>query len=193
MEEDYKKRLLEILYEKSFRYDPAGGFRLASGRKSHVYIDSKKTVLSAEAMVLVGRNFFEMIKDIQGLEGIGGLTLGADPIAYATAFYSNMHKKPLSVFIVRKEIKAHGTKRAVEGDLGRGARVVIVDDVVTTGASTIKAIESALEEGFEIKKVVALVDREEGGRENIQKRIECPFEALFKKSDLMRLHRQRAG
>ncbi len=193
MQQDIKKRLLEILYERSFKYDPECGFVLASGKRSNVYIDSKRTVLYSGAMVLVGRSFFEMIKDIEGLDGIGGLTLGADPIAYATAFYSNMQNRPLSVFIVRKEVKGHGTKSAIEGDLGRGAGVVIVDDVVTTGGSTIKAIDRALEAGYEIKKVLALVDREEGGRENIEKRIDRPFEALFTKSDLLRLHSERTG
>ena len=179
--------LLKILLKNSFRYDPSGGFLLSSGKKSDVYIDAKKTVLSSGGMVLTGRAFFEKIKD-KDIDGIGGLTLGADPLAYAAAIISNLEGKPLNVFIVRKEAKKHGTQRWIEGPLKKGARVVIVDDVVTTGQSTIKAIEKAREAGFEVIKAIALVDREEGGRENIERY--CKFESIFTKKDLLDLHKK---
>jgi len=180
-------RLLGILYEKSFRYDPDGGFRLASGATSDIYIDVKKTVLSPEGIVLTGRALFEKIKAMD-IDGIGGLTLGADPIACATAVIANLEGRPLGVFIVRKEPKKHGTQRWIEGSLPEGASVVIVDDVVTTGGSTIKAIERAREAGFRVVKAIAFVDREEGGRENIERH--CPFDAVYTRRDLLALHEE---
>ncbi|MCK4846925.1 MAG: orotate phosphoribosyltransferase, partial [Deltaproteobacteria bacterium] len=169
-------------------FDPNKGFLLASGQKSDVYIDVKKTVLFSEGITLTGEIVFDMIKD-DDVAGIGGLTLGADPIAYATAFASNLKGKALSVFIVRKETKAHGTQRKIEMPFEAGTSVVVIDDVVTTGGSTIKAIEGARDAGLIVKKVVALVDREEGGRENIE--AHCPFEAVFTKTDLLNLRKKR--
>lgn len=183
------EKLLKIIFEKSFRFDPDFGFQLASGTKSDVYIDVKKTVLSSEGMELVGRAVFDAIKDLD-VDGVGGLTLGADPIAYATAFVGNMSKKPLEAFVIRKETKKHGTMRWLEGNLAEGARVVIIDDVITTGGSTIKAIERATEAGLEVVLVLALVDREEGGRENIAKACSSPFKAIFTKSDLLELRKK---
>lgn len=178
------ERLLQLLYERSFRFDPEKGFTLASGQKSDVYIDVKKTVLSAEGITLTGDAVYDKVKD-DDITGIGGLTLGADPIAYAAAFAANLKGKALNVFIVRKETKGHGTQRKIEMPFEAGASVVVLDDVVTTGGSTIKAIRSAQDAGLVVKKVVALVDREEGGRENIE--AHCPFETVFTKSDLLKL------
>ncbi len=175
--------LLEILYRRSFRYDPDHGFKLSSGGTSDIYIDVKKTVLSAEGIMLVGKAVFEKIKD-DDIDGIGGLTLGADPLAYTAAYTSNLSGKPLDVFIVRKEPKKHGTQRAIEGSLERGARVVVVDDVITTGGATVKAIESVLAAGFTVVKAVVLVDRQEkNGRQNIEKF--CPVESVFTREDLL--------
>ncbi len=187
---DEKRRLLEILYERSFRFDPECGFTLASGEKSDLYVDCKKTVLSAEGMELTGKALFEKIKGKE-VDAIGGLTLGADPLAYACAMISNQAGSPLDVFIVRKEPKKHGTQRWVEGTVKEGARVVVVDDVVTTGGSTIKAIERARETGFEVLLVLALVDREEGGRENVERL--CPFDSIFTRSDLLSLRAEKEG
>ncbi|MCK4739556.1 MAG: orotate phosphoribosyltransferase [Deltaproteobacteria bacterium] len=183
-----KNSLLEILYKKSFRFDPECGFTLASGKKSDLYVDVKKTLLSAEAMEMAGRALYSLIKE-EDIEGVGGLTLGADSLAYASAMISNMDGKPMEVFIVRKEVKEHGTKSKIEGNLKEGARVVIFDDVATTGGSTIKAIERAKSAGYVVVKAVAFVDREEGGRENIEKY--CPFEALFTRSDLLGIHNKK--
>lgn len=181
-----REKLLKIIFDRSFRFDANFGFKLSSGLKSDVYIDIKKTVLSAEGMELVGRVVFDVIKDLE-VDGVGGLTLGADPIAYAAALVSNMSGKPLEAFVIRKETKKHGTMRWLEGNLNEGARVVIIDDVITTGGSTIKAIERAVEAGLEVVLVIALVDREEGGRENIGKACPAPFKAIFTKTDLMEL------
>lgn len=189
---DYRNELLNILYTKSFRFDPEKGFTLASGQKSDVYIDVKKTVLRAEGMRLTGYAFYQALKD-EELDGIGGLTLGADPIAYAAALTSTLNGKPLNAFIVRKEPKKHGTQQWIESTLEKGAKVAIVDDVVTTGGSTIKAIERALLAGFDVRRVITLVDREEGGRENIEKIIKCRFDSIFKKKDLVDLYMKEKG
>lgn len=182
--------LLKILYERSFRFDPGCGFTLASGKKSDLYVDSKKTVLSSDGMILTGRAFFKLIKD-EDVSAVGGLTLGADPIAMATAMISNLAGAPLDVFIVRKVPKEHGTRRPIEGSVEKGARVIVIDDVVTTGGSTVKAIESAKEAGFVVVGAVALVDREEGGKENVEKH--CPLKSVFTRADLLKLHKERGG
>ncbi len=187
MDQDYKKALLDTLYTRSFKFDAEKGFTLASGQKSDVYIDCKKTVLSAEGLEGVGFTFFQELK-LEPIDGIGGLTLGADPIAYATALISTMNGKPLDVFIVRKEPKKHGTQQWIETNLQPGAWVCIVEDVVTTGASTLLAVQRAREYGFQVRRVLALVDREEGGKDRIQNEGKVKFDALFTKTDLMELH-----
>ena len=179
-----QKELARIVFEKSFRYDPDFGFTLSSGTKSDVYVDVKKTVYSPQGMELVGKVMCEKLKDLD-YDGIGGLTLGADPIALATALVSTQQGKPVEVFVVRKEAKKHGTERWVEGNLTEGARVVVVDDVATTGASTIKAIERAREAGFEVVKAVVFVDREEGGLDAIKKY--CDAEAVITRTELVAL------
>ncbi len=191
MDASYKQDLLDILYTKSFLFDPAKGFTLSSGEKSDVYIDVKKTVLSSIGMELVGFAFFQELKN-EPIDAVGGLSLGADPIAFATALVSTMNNKYLDAFIVRKEPKAHGTEKWIEGSLQKGATVVVVDDVVTTGASIITAIERMREAGFEVRRSWALVDREEGGKENIQEKAKCRFDAIFTKSDLIELHKEQS-
>lgn len=189
MGQEYKGHLLETLYIRSFQHDPEGNFLLASGRKSDVYIDAKKTTLSAEGMELVGYAFFQELKR-EAVDGIGGLTLGADPIAYATAIVSTMQGKGLDAFIIRKEPKKHGTMRWIEGNLKPGAWVAIVEDVATTGDSTILAIERAREEGFQVRRVIALVNREEGASENILAKTGLKLEAIFTKTELLELHKK---
>jgi orotate phosphoribosyltransferase len=159
-----KKIIIELSYEKR-------NVVLASGRASDFYFDGKQTTLHPEGGYLTGKLFFEAIRDVEGVEGVGGLTLGADPIATATSVVSFLEGKPVPGFIIRKEPKGHGTGAWLEGrkNLKPGARVVIVEDVVTSGGSSIKAIKRAEEEGLKVLGVVTLVDREEGGRENIEK------------------------
>lgn len=158
-----KKIIIELSYEKR-------NVTLASGRQSDFYFDGKQTTLHPEGGYLTGKLFFEAIKDVEGVEGVGGLTLGADPIATATSVVSFLEGKPVPGFIIRKEPKGHGTGAWLEGrkNLKPGSRVVIVEDVVTSGGSSLKAIKRAEEEGLKVLGVVTLVDREEGGRENIE-------------------------
>ncbi|MEK6790684.1 MAG: orotate phosphoribosyltransferase [Deltaproteobacteria bacterium] len=189
MNQEYKMHLLEVLCARSFMHDPQSGFTLTSGAKSDVYIDVKKTAMSAEGMQLIGYAMFQELK-LEPVDAVGGLTLGADPIAYATALVSTINGKALDAFIVRKEPKKHGTMKWVEGNMKKGAWVVIVDDVVTTGGSTILAIERAREEGLQVRRVIALVDREEGAKENIESKTRCKFESLFTKTDLMEMHKK---
>lgn len=162
--ERLKKIIIELSYEKR-------KVTLASGRESDFYFDGKQTTLHPEGGYLTGKLFFDAIKDVENVEGVGGLTLGADPIATATSVVSFLEGKPIPGFIIRKEPKGHGTGAWLEGrkNLKPGSRVVIVEDVVTSGGSSMKAIKRAEEEGLKVLGVVTLVDRQEGGRENIEK------------------------
>jgi len=165
-----KNELIRQLCEKSFRYTDEPTFKLVSGRLSRFYVNCKPTTLSPQGMVLVGNLIFETLKD-SGVVGVGGLTFGADPIAVAVAYTSELKKQPIHAFSIRKNRKDHGVIRWVEGDLNPGDRVAIIDDVATTGGSTIKAIERASSEGLNVVKAVILVDRQEGGVENIRKHV----------------------
>jgi orotate phosphoribosyltransferase len=183
--EALKARLLKLLHQKSFRQNPEAIFRLSSGRMSPFYIDAKKTTLDPEGAFLVGKIIFRLIRDLQ-VDGIGGLTLGADPIAQAVAMISFIENQPIPAFIIRKEPKGHGTQAWMEGHLPAGARVVVVEDVITTAASTLKAIETLKEAGHTVVKVVALVDRQEGGEQNLA-RAGYALDALFRLDDLKAL------
>lgn len=165
-----KQELIDILCRKSFKYSEEPIFKLVSGRMSSFYVNCKPTTLDPRGMFLVGHLVFDAIKDAD-VAGIGGLTFGADPIAVATAFASELRKHPIRAFSIRKEKKDHGIIRWIEGEMAPGDRVAIIDDVATTGGSTIKAIERACEEGLTVVKAVVLVDRQEGGLENIQQRV----------------------
>ena len=162
-----KGRLIELIIEKAFKYSEEPVFKLVSGRMSNYYFNCKAVTLYPEGMYLLGNLFFDLIKDLD-IRGIGGLTLGADPVAYAVAYTSYLKNKPVEAFVVRKTPKSHGTMQWLEGNIKSGDRVVIVDDVITTGKSTIEAITRAKEAGLEIVKVIALIDRQEGGREAIE-------------------------
>ncbi len=165
-----KQELIEIIYRKSFKYSQEPSFKLVSGKMSRFYVNCKPTTLSPRGMFLVGHLVFDAIKDLAP-DGIGGLTFGADPMAVATAFVSELKGKPINAFSIRKTQKDHGIIRWVEGDMTPGQRVVIIDDVATTGGSTIKAIVRAGSEGLDVVKVVILVDRQEGGLENIRQHV----------------------
>ena len=168
---DMKQELVEIICEKSFKYTKAPSFKLVSGRMSQFYVNCKPTTLSPRGMFLVGHLVFEDIRDLKP-DGIGGLTFGADPMAMAVAFVSELKHSPINAFSIRKTKKDHGIIiRWIEGDVKPGQRVVIIDDVATTGGSTIKAIERAESEGLDVIKAVILVDRQEGGLENIRKHV----------------------
>ena len=166
-----KQELIDILCRQSFKYTEEPSFKLVSGRMSRFYVNCKPTTLSARGMYLVGHLMFDQIKDSPA-SAVGGLTFGADPIAVATAFASAIKARPVNAFSIRKSRKDHGIIKWVEGDVQPGQPVVIIDDVATTGGSTIKAIERAQSEGLEVIKSVILVDRQEGGLENIRKHVE---------------------
>jgi orotate phosphoribosyltransferase len=178
-----KEKLKAIIKELSYEKRKV---TLASGRESDFYFDGKQTTLHPEGGYLTGKLFFDAIKDVEGVEGVGGLTLGADPIATATSVVSFLEKKPVPAFIIRKEPKGHGTGAWLEGrkNFKPGSKVVIVEDVVTTGGSSMKAIRRAEEEGLKVLGVVTLVDREEGGRENIEKEGYW-LKAIFTKSEVV--------
>lgn len=159
---------------------------LSSGKKSNFYIDCKQTSLSAEGHFLVGQLFCAVIQTIAPTaEAIGGLTLGADPLASATSTLSFLGGRPLHAFLIRKDPKGHGTDKYLEGmsNLRPGMPVVILEDVVTTGASTIKAIERARSAELDVIHALALVDRDEGGREKVE--AHCPLTSLFTRHDFM--------
>jgi orotate phosphoribosyltransferase len=179
-----RQELLHILATKSFRL---GDFKLSSGGRSDYYIDCRTTTLDARGAQLTGQVFLEEIQRRGwNAEAIGGLTMGADPIVVAVAVTSGT----LNGFLVRKAEKQHGTAQRIEGFRGKGARVVIVDDVCTTGASTIQAIEAAREFGFDIVGVMCLVEREEAhGRGDVEKAATpAPFVAVFTASDVRKEH-----
>jgi len=177
-----KDKLRVLLIKKSFKYSNKPVFTLVSGRKSQFYIDCKMTTLYSKGMVYTGNIIYDMIADLS-VKGIGGLTLGADPIAQATAMIAGQKGSDLISFVIRKEPKKHGLMKWIEGDIHSGDSVVIIDDVITTGGSTIQAIDKAEESGLYIVKVLVLVDREEGGRENIRDR-GYEVESVFTKSEL---------
>lgn len=178
-----KQELIEILCRKSFKYSQEPVFKLVSGRMSQFYVNCKPTTLSPRGMFLVGNLVFEAISDLD-VKGVGGLTFGADPIAMAAAFVSELKKNPIQAFSIRKTQKDHGIVKWIEGDLAQGDRVVIIDDVATTGGSTIKAIERARSEGLDVVKAVILVDRQEGGLENIRSHVH-DVSAVITREDLM--------
>jgi orotate phosphoribosyltransferase len=187
--DEMKYRLAEIILERSFQYRDNPPFTLASGKTSNYYFNCKTTTMDPEGMYLIGNILFEMLADAD-VSAAGGLTLGADPIANALSLISYQKKKPINSFVVRKDAKNHGTKSGIEGNISPGERVVIIDDVITTGGSTITAIEIAREAGLEVDRVIALVDREEGGRENIKKYTDR-VDAVLTRSEIMNLYKGR--
>jgi orotate phosphoribosyltransferase len=179
-----RQELLKLLAQKSFRL---GEFKLSSGGTSDYYIDCRTTTLDARGAQLVGQVFLEEMRG-QGwhADAIGGLTMGADPIVVAVAVTSGT----LHGFLVRKAEKQHGMGQRVEGFREKGARVVIVDDVCTTGSSTVQAIEAAREFGFNVVGAMCLVEREEAhGRPNVEKAAApAPFISIFTANDVRREH-----
>ena len=166
-----KQELIEIICQQSFQYSRKPDFKLVSGKMSQFYINCKPTTLSPRGMFLIGHLVFDIVKDLK-VDGVGGITFGADPISVATAFVSELKHNSIKAFSIRKTQKDHGMARWIEGDVKHGERVAIIEDVVTTGGSTIKAIERARSEGLNVVKVVVLVDRREGGIENIRQQVE---------------------
>ncbi|MFZ5624976.1 MAG: orotate phosphoribosyltransferase [Gemmatimonadota bacterium] len=163
---DLEAELRDLLLERAVR---RGEFILASGQRSSYYIDCRVATMSARGLVLIGR------LGLAAIEGrgwapaaVGGLTMGADPVAYAVAAASWHAGRPIDAFSVRKQAKEHGTQRRIEGNFERGQRVVVVEDVITSGASALQAIEAVRAEGGEVAGVLAVVDRLQGGRAAIE-------------------------
>jgi orotate phosphoribosyltransferase len=183
-----RDQLLELLATNSFRL---GEFTLSSGGKSDYYIDCRTTTLHAHGAELTGRVFLDLIQQ-QGWnpQAVGGLTMGADPIVVATSVISSQAGAPIHGFLVRKAEKTHGMGRRVEGFQEKGARVVIVDDVCTTGSSTVQAIEAAREFGFNSAGVACLVERlEAGGRPAVEKAAApAAFISVFTSNDVKAVH-----
>ena len=179
--EERKGRLLQLLKRLSYEQREV---TLASGLKSNFYIDCKQAVLTAEGHFLVGALFHRILSEqAREVEAIGGVTMGADPLASAVSTVSFIAGRPLAAFYVRKEAKGHGTGQWLEGtkSLRPGMPVAILEDVVTTGGSALKAIARAREHGLKVAVILGLVDREEGGRETLEK--EAPLITLFRKRD----------
>src|SRR5579863_186152 len=180
-----RQELLRLLARKSFRL---GEFKLSSGATSDYYVDCRTTTLDARGAQLTGKVFLQEIRKQKWKpKAIGGLTMGADPIVTAVAVTSG----EINGFLVRKGEKQHGTGQRIEGFREVGALVVIVDDVCTTGASTVQAIEAAREFGFKVIGVMCLVEREEaGGRPNVEQAASpAPFIAIFTANDVRKVHR----
>jgi orotate phosphoribosyltransferase len=184
-----KERLGEIIIARSFKYSDNPPFTLASGRKSNYYFNCKPTTLDPEGMNLIGTILFDMLKDSE-ITAAGGLTLGADPIANALSVISYQKGKPIKSFIVRKDAKDHGTKSSIEGSIRPGEKVVIIDDVITTGGSTIIAIEQAHEAGLIVDRIITLIDREEGGKENILRHVN-DVRSIFTSTEIMHLRAKK--
>ena len=178
-----RERLADLLCERSLR---RGDFVLASGARSSYYIDARTTTMSGAGQYLIGRLGLAAIDDLGwDADAVGGLTLGADPIAYAIAHAAARIDRSLDAFTVRKQAKQHGAGRRVEGAFREGMRVVVCEDTITTGGSALDAIAALEEAGAIVVGVLALVDREEGGRAAIEER-GYPVRALFTAGELLR-------
>jgi orotate phosphoribosyltransferase len=174
-----RARLRQLLRTHSLLF---GEFTLASGQRSRFYFDSKRTTLLAEGAFLAAVEILATIR-AQRIEAdaIGGMTLGADPIVCPVAALSYLQGQPLAAFIVRQATKAHGTGQRIEGNLERGSRAIVVDDVVTTGGSTLRAIEAVEQAGARVVAVICLVDREQGGAEALRR---WPFHPVFRRGEI---------
>lgn len=177
-----RKYLKNLLLERSVRL---GDFTLSSGAKSSYYIDARQTTMTAEGQRLTGKIAYTLIEEAGwDVSHVGGLTLGADPVAYAIAHHSTGRGRTLAGFTVRKEPKDHGTGQQIEGGLPTDARVVVVEDAVTTGGSAIRAIEVLRKYGASVAGVICLVDREEGGRSRLDE-LGVPLLAVFTGPELL--------
>ncbi len=180
-----KKQLLDILLAKSIK---TGHFVLASGKESDLYCDCRVTALDAHGANLIGECGWQLVQEeilarFPNATAIGGMTMGADPISLAIGMYSAKCEKPFNVFTVRKEAKDHGRGKRIEGNFSAGQEVIVVDDVITTGGSTLKAIDAIEAEGGKVVAALVLVDREEGGREAIEAR-GLPVYPLFTRASI---------
>ena len=178
---DNKKRLLEILRKDAFFKEK---ITLSSGKESDYYIDARRVTLTSEGAYLAAKIILDMTKD-DTLDAIGGPTLGADPMVGAVAAVSFKDKKPINTFIIRKAPKAHGKQQQIEGPLlAKGAKVVLIDDVATTGKAFVQSLEVMKKEGINVIKAICIVDRKEGATEAVQA-LGCKLEAMFDISEFL--------
>lgn len=178
-----RKRLLELIREKSYEKKKVV---LSSGRESDFYVDCRQVTLNSEGSYLVGKIMYDLLNaKEEKVQAVGGLTLGADPIVTAVAVISHIRGTPIHSFIIRKEAKKHGTGAWIEGtkNLVEGMKVAILEDVVTTGASTRKAIEGARSIGLVVQRVICLVDRNEGGADAVRE-LGYDLEAIFLRDEI---------
>ncbi len=178
-----RDRLKELIVKKCLKVADQPVFKLSSGKLSRFYVDLKQITFDPEGAYLVGKLMYRLVRDFKP-EAVGGLTLGADPIAYSVSFVSFMEGAPIKPFVVRKEPKGHGMKRQIEGLVSAGERVAVVEDVVTTAGSSLKAVRACREAGLEVVGVFTIVDRQEGGKENIEEE-GLELYSLFKLSELL--------
>lgn len=183
-QEQKRQRLKELLLQKSYR---EGKIKLSSGRESDFYIDGKQTTLDAEGAYLCGKLLYDMICEKgNNVTGVGGMTLGADPLVTAVSIVSYLEGKSLPAFIVRKEPKSHGTENYLEGreNLPEGASVALLEDVVTTGGTLLQVIDRVETQGFKVGLVATIVDRQEGGKEALGAK-GYELHALFTREELL--------
>lgn len=169
-----RSRLIQLFHERALKF---GDFTLASGKKSTYYLDGKQISLHSEGLRLVSHGLLELLQDVD-FAAIGGMSIGADPIVGGVLTAAAEQKKSLAGFLVRKEAKGHGTNRFIEGPVSPGMKVIVIDDVVTTGGSALQAVDRIVEFGCEVVGVVGIVDRKEGGADNFSAR-QLPFRALL--------------
>ena len=184
-----KKRLLYLLKRYAFK---KGGFILSSGKRSSYYIDARVVTLSSEGAYLCAKVIFDLIKPacrqagMKKISGIGGPSLGADPILGAIAVLTHIKKLPIKTFIIRKEPKSHGRTRQIEGpDLKKDSSIVLIDDVVTTGESLLRSMRILKDLGVNVKEAICLIDRQEGAEENL-KREGLRLVSIFKLKDFLK-------
>lgn len=178
----HREELKRLLLERSVRF---GNFTLSSGASSTYYIDARRTTMSAEGQVLVGQVGFQVVQESDlNPTHIGGLTMGADPISYAIAHRSHLEGLPLDGFSVRKEAKHYGTGNRIEGGLDMSSRCLLIEDTLTTGKSTLSAVEALREHGVTLVGVLALVDRSENAEQLFREK-GLPLLSIFRVEELI--------
>ena len=175
---DHRQQLIDLFHQRALKF---GDFTLASGKKSTYYLDGKQITLYSEGLRLVSEGLLDLLADVS-FDAIGGMSIGADPIIGGVLVAAAARGRELCGFLVRKEPKGHGTNKYVEGPVVPGMKVVIIDDVVTTGGSALQSVDRIVEFGCEVIQVVGIVDRMEGGAKNFAER-HLPFRSLLSITD----------
>jgi len=181
--QDYRLKLKELIKNYSLLVADEPKFKLVSGKLSRYYIDLKQVTFDPEGIYILGNVLYDMLKPFD-IEAAGGLTLGADPMAYALSLISFEHQNPIKPFVVRKEPKDHGTGKQIEGKLQGVKKIAVLEDVSTTGGSSLKAANVCKNASLDVVGIFTIVDREEGARENIEKE-GFNFYSVFKLSELL--------